>query len=53
MCVCDLESIGAPSIFNVIHSPAVLLRMLPTIDLSCEEKVERGKWNWSLVDCAS
>ncbi len=44
-CVCDLETIGVPSIFNVIHSAAVLVRMLPTLDLSCEEKTERRKWN--------
>jgi hypothetical protein len=30
--VCDLEDIGAPSIFNVIRSDTVLLRMLPTFD---------------------
>ena len=25
--MCDLEAIGAPSIFNVIHSPTALARM--------------------------
>ena len=52
-CVCDLEAIGAPSIFNVIRSAAALARMLPTLDFSCEEKAARRKWNWPLVDCAS
>jgi hypothetical protein len=45
--VCDLEAMGDPSIFNVIHSDVTLARMLPTLDLSCEEKTERRKWNWS------
>ncbi len=48
-CVCDLETIGVPSIFNVIHSAADL----STLDLNCEEKDERWKWNWTLVDYAS
>ncbi len=34
---CDLEVIGAPSIFSVIRSAAALARMLPILDLSCEE----------------
>ena len=51
-CVCDLEAIGSPSIFNVIHSAVVLVRMLTTLDLSCEEKAARRKWNWSQVDYA-
>ncbi len=50
-CMCDLEGIGIPSIFNFIRSVAALARMLPTLDLSCEEKAERWKWNWPLVDC--
>ena len=37
-CVCDLEAIGVPSIFNIIRSAAALTRMLPTLNLSCEEK---------------
>ncbi len=36
--MCDLEAIGVPSVFNVILSAAALVRMLPTLDLSCEEK---------------
>ena len=36
-CVCDLETLGVPSIFNVIHSDVVLSRMLPTLDLRCQE----------------
>ncbi len=49
-CVCDLEVVGVPSIFNVIPSDVGLSRMLPTLDLRCEEKTPRRKWNWSLVD---
>ena len=52
-CVCDLEAIGAPSIINVIRSAAALSRMSPNLDLICEEKVVRWKWNWTLVDCTS
>ncbi len=32
-----LEVIDTPSIFNVIRSCTVLTRMLPTLDLICEE----------------
>jgi hypothetical protein len=39
-CVCDLESIGVPSIFNVILSPGALVRMLPTLDLRCVGTLE-------------
>ena len=35
--MCDLEAIGAPSIFSVMRSAEALARMLPTLDLSCEE----------------
>ena len=52
-CVCDLEVIGVPSIFNVILSVTVLVRMLTTLDLRCEEKDGSRKWNWSLVVCHS
>ena len=45
--VCDLEDISVPSIFNIIRSPATLVRMWPTFDLSCEENVPR--WKWKLV----
>jgi hypothetical protein len=38
---CDLEAMGAPAIFNVIHSVEALARMLPTLDLRCEENTER------------
>ena len=40
--VCDLEVIGAPLMFNVIRSTAVLTRMLVTLDFSCEENAVRG-----------
>ena len=33
---CDLEDIGALSIFHVILSTADLARMFPTLNLSCE-----------------
>ena len=39
--MCDLEAIGAPSIFNVIRSAAALARMFPTVDRSCEENAAR------------
>jgi hypothetical protein len=39
--VCDLEGIGVPSIFSVMCSAQTLVRMLPTLDLSCEENSER------------
>ena len=39
--MCDLETIGTPSILRVIHNTAVLTRMMPTFDLSCEENVTR------------
>ncbi len=48
--MCDLDATGAPSTFRVILSPAALARMLPTLDLSCEENDTCLKWNWSLVD---
>jgi hypothetical protein len=36
-CACDLEVTGVSSIFKLIRSDPVLVRMLPTVDLSCEE----------------
>ena len=41
--MCDLESIGAPSIFKLIHSVAALARILPILELSCEENAARRK----------
>jgi hypothetical protein len=38
---CDLEAIGIPLMFNVIHSAADLARMFPTLDLTCEENAVR------------
>ncbi len=38
--VCDLESIGSPSILRVIHNVAVLTRMMTTFDVRCEENTE-------------
>ena len=43
--MCDLEAIGAPSMFRLIRSAAALARMLPTFDLSFEENAARRKWN--------
>jgi hypothetical protein len=46
---CDFEVIGESLIFNVIRSVADLVRMLPTFDLSCEEKENRvtcGCWSY-------
>jgi hypothetical protein len=40
VCECDLEAIGIPLMFNVIHSAADLARMLPTLDLTCEENTD-------------
>ena len=51
--VCDLETMGIPSILSVILSATALARMFPTLDLSCEEKVARWKWNWPRSDCGS
>ena len=36
--MCDLEAIGAQSIFKLINKAAALTRMLPTLALSCEEE---------------
>ena len=49
--MCDLEVIGDPSIFNVIHSVASLEKMLPTLDLRCEEKLRDGSGtdHWSIA----
>jgi hypothetical protein len=47
------EAIGASSIFKTIRSAAALARMLPTLDLSCEENAARRKWKSPLVGCAS
>jgi hypothetical protein len=35
--VCDLETVGVTSIFRVMCSDGNLVRMLSTLDLSCEE----------------
>ena len=51
--VCDLDDTGTSSIFKIIRNTTVLVRMLPSFDLICEEKSVRRKWNWSLVDYVS
>ena len=42
--MCDLETIGVPSMLRLIHSAAVLVRMWSTLLLSCEENAARRKW---------
>ncbi len=42
--VCDLEAMGVSSIFKTLRSVASLVRMLPTLDLRCEENTVRRKW---------
>ena len=46
------EVIGDPSIFNIIRSTAVLVRMWTTFDLICEENTEWWKcmtvWFWKI-----
>jgi hypothetical protein len=39
--VCDLEAIGAPSIFKLIRKTGSLVRMFPPLDLGCEENAAR------------
>jgi hypothetical protein len=41
--------LGDPSIFKLIRKTVVLVRMLPTFDLSCEENAARRKWKSPLV----
>ena len=45
--VCELEAIGAPSIFKVIHKAAALARMLPTLDLRVVWFIAIQKFSWS------
>ena len=40
----DLEAMGAPSILRLIRSAAALARIMPTLDLSCEENIARRRW---------
>ena len=46
-CVCDLDVMDVPSTLSVIRKDVVLTRVSPTLDLSCEEKTVRRKWNWT------
>ena len=39
--MCDLDATGAPSILRLIRRAAALARMLPILDLSCEENAAR------------
>ena len=38
---CDLEAIGAPSIYKSKHNAEALTRICPTLDLRCEENTVR------------
>ncbi len=49
--VCDLDVMVTPSKLRVTRRTVPLVRMLSVHDLSCEEKVERWKWNWSRSCC--
>jgi hypothetical protein len=40
--VCDLDATGAPSIFKKIRSASALVRIIPILDLSCEERMCGG-----------
>ncbi len=40
--MCDRDVKGVLSIFKVIRSPAVLARMFPILDLSCEKNTRGG-----------
>ena len=40
--MCDLETIGVPSILSVIRHDTVLTRMSPTFDLSSESGTDHG-----------
>ncbi len=41
---CDFEVIGVPSRLRFTRKAAALARVLPTLDLSCEENAVRRKW---------
>ncbi len=48
--MCDRDVKGVPSIFKVIRSDSALARMLPTLDLSCDDaarRVTRGRGDMS------
>ena len=47
---CDRDVKGVPSIGKVIRSAGVLVRMLPILDMSCEENTARRKWKSPLFD---
>ena len=46
--MCDLEAIGAPSIFKLMRSAAALARVCPTSDLSFRRtpRGENGSAGW-------
>ena len=49
---CHCETMGTPSKLRLIrsaYSATGLVRMLPTLDLSCEENDTRRKWNGRLT----
>jgi hypothetical protein len=47
---CVLDDRGSLSILRLIRSVTSLTRMLPTIDLRCDESVSRRKWNSPLIN---
>jgi hypothetical protein len=49
--VCDLETIGSPSIFKLIRKVSVLSRMFPTLVLNCESCGGRGRIHWKVPQC--
>jgi hypothetical protein len=51
--VCDFEVIGTPSRLRFTCKTADLTRVLHTLGWSCEENVERWKWNSPPVHCVN
>ncbi len=49
---CDLEGTGDPSIFKLTSKTVVLVRMLSTLSLTCEENTVWRKWKSPLVGSA-
>ncbi len=50
---CDLDARGAPSIFRIIRSDAVWVRIFQHLDFSYEENSALRKWNCPQSCCAS
>ncbi len=43
---CERDTKGMSSIFKVIGSAVVLVRMFPILELIYEENTTRRSWNW-------